>query len=82
MSTPFLLDFSATLVRRLREAGHLEIRPGSEPHVVRALAAHLASVDTGSLISSVAAGLLAAEDVEELYADDTTLKAMITDLKR
>lgn len=81
MSTPFLIGFTSTVVTHLLAAGLVEIAPDREDHVVAFVADHLAGLRTGhSLISSLVAGLLACPDVEELYADDESLKELITEL--
>ncbi len=80
MSTPFLLGFSTLLVRRLVADGLLEVAPDRQEHAVAQLAEHLAGARGASLLSAVAAGLLAAPDVIELYADEDDLKAAVASM--
>jgi hypothetical protein len=82
MSTPFLIDFSTSLVAALLRDELLEVTPGSERAVVAFLADWLARNGKGrSLISLAAQGLLASPDVEELYADNDRIKDVIDGLR-
>lgn len=81
MSTPFLTNFSAAVVRQLVQRGLLEVAPGREEAVVAHLAAELFAAREGSqLIHTTARALLSAPDVEELYADDAELIELVQDL--
>lgn len=80
MSTPFLLQFSQLLIDRLVADDLIELGPAGKHAVVVHVAAHLASAQTASLISTVGAALLSSPDVDELYADDDTIKEIVGDL--
>lgn len=82
VSTPFLINFTEAIVRTLLERGELELS-GDRDAVVAFVSQNLASGGEGrSLISTFTAALLACPDVEELYADDETLKELVTELPR
>lgn len=81
MSTPFLIHFSAGLVARLLKDESMEIDEGTSEQVAGYLANYLASSPShSSLISRVAEGLLECPQVQELYADNEKLKALIESL--
>ncbi|MCB9663177.1 MAG: hypothetical protein H6732_03620 [Alphaproteobacteria bacterium] len=82
MSTPFLQAFTTAVLTRLLEEELVELRPGEEQGVVHHVAAALARVETGSLISSLSAALLSADGVEELWADNDELKRVVDELGR
>lgn len=83
MSSPFLLAFTEAVLRSLDERELVEIAAGSHASVVAFVAGRLGSAREGdSLISSLSAALLASPEVIELYADNQTLKEVVTDLPR
>ncbi len=83
MSSPFLLAFVEAVVGRLVQHDRIEIADGRQDEVVRVVAARLGSAGQGeSLISTMSAALIACDAVEELWADDTELKELVTDLPR
>lgn len=79
MSTPFLLAYSMTVIRALIERGQL-VLGGSAEDAAKDLAAFLAAREGHSLISSTSRGLLLSVHVEELYAEDDEIKAIVDDL--
>ena len=81
MSSPFLVGFSRAVLDALQREDLVEVREGRRDHAARYVAGHLASVERGSLISSLARGLIACPDIDELYADDDRLKQIVTDLE-
>ena len=82
MSTPFLSQFSFALVSALLAKELLEVLPGREKSVVRHLATFLHEQGKGnSLLSTVEKAFLQCDDVEEFYADQDTLKAIVETLK-
>ena len=82
MTSPFLQNFSAKLVTRLDEDGHLLLSVPRE-EVVEFVANHLGGLSEGrSLLSELVSALLDCPGVEELYADDDTLKQCLEDLHR
>lgn len=82
MTSSFLLNFSAKLVTRLDDEGHLQLSvPRAE--VIEYVAGHLGGLSKGrSLISELVQALLSCPGVEELFADDDTLKRCLEDLQR
>lgn len=76
-----LYHFSAHLVARLVETGGLELVEGGHEQAVADLAQHLGRVQTGSLISSIVAGLMKSGAVDELHADDATIKTLVDGLE-
>lgn len=80
MSTPFLEAFTTAVLSRLLAEELIELRPGEEQGVVTDVAAALASVARGSLISSLSAALVAADGVDELWADNDELKRIVDEL--
>ncbi len=80
MSTPFLQAFSLAIVSRLLETEGLAIT-GPPTEVARFVAAELAKPSSGrSLISSVAAALIACPDVDDLFADNDRIKDLVDEL--
>lgn len=83
MSTPFLLSFTESVLVTLHQSGDVELEDGQRDRVVEFVAARLANANHGeSLVSTLAAALLACPWVEEIYVDDDQLKDVITDLPR
>lgn len=80
MSTPFLQRFASSLVATLLDQELIELGPAGPQPVAVYLAAQLAGVQMGSLISVVSRTLVACPDVEELWADDEQLKALVEDM--
>lgn len=81
MSTPFLTGFASAVVARLVQTEQLEIVAGSEAAVAEFLAARLfAARDGAQLITTTGKALLAAPDVEELWADDDEIKQVVQEL--
>lgn len=76
MSTPFLLAYATAVVRALVAGGRMELC-GSEADTAEELAVFLEGRKGHSLISSTSRGLLASEHVEELFADDDEIKAIV-----
>jgi hypothetical protein len=82
LTSPFLQKFSAKLVARLDDGGHVQLSAPRE-EVVDYLAAHLSGLTGGqSLISELVSALLSCPGVEEIFADDDTLKECLEDLHR
>jgi hypothetical protein len=82
MSTPFLTQFSGSLVADLMAQDLLDVKTGHHAEVVSYLAAYLHKNRAGrSLLSTVEAGLITCGDVEEFYADQQTLKGIVETLK-
>ena len=82
MSTPFLLGFAAALVEALLEQELLEVHEGREREVVRYVAEWLGTkARGGSLVSSTARALVECPDVDEIYADNDQLKALMETLR-
>ena len=81
MSTSFLEGFSEALVDALLRDQHIEIEPGSRHVVAEELATRLAVAPEGrSLISTLAQVLIEIPAITELFADDETLKELVTEL--
>lgn len=81
MATPFLQAFSEAVLAALSEQDLIEVEPGGQPAVAGFVAHRLADAAEGeSLISTLAAALIAAPGVGELYVDDEQLKELVTDL--
>ncbi|TNF29367.1 MAG: hypothetical protein EP329_15875 [Deltaproteobacteria bacterium] len=68
-----------TVVRALVARERIELI-GTDEQVARDLAAFLATRKGHSLISSTSRGLLASEHVDELFADDDEIKAIVDEL--
>ena len=82
MISPFLQNFSAKLITRLDEAGHLQLSAPRE-EVIEFVAGHLGGLSgSRSLLSELVNALIVCPGVEELYADDETLKQCLEDLHR
>lgn len=82
MSTAFLLAFSEAIIATLLDEREIEIVSGRERAVIRYLATELhAQGASQSLISFIARLLLACPDVEELYADNDRLKALVEQVR-
>lgn len=82
MSTPFLSNFSLALVTRLLASKDLEVPKGHEQRVIDFLAAYLHEHGKGSsLLSAVEKAFIVCDSVEEFYADQETLKAIVETLK-
>lgn len=83
MSTPFLFHFAGALIQALQERGLLELvdQEHAERNAVQFVADEL---DTrargGSLISATSRALLRCPFVDELFADDDEIKALVQDL--
>ena len=76
----FLLGFSVRVVHELLQRGLLEVAPDGERAVVQFVADHLAASKPGqSLVSRLVDGLVRCPQVEEFFADDEALKALIQD---
>ncbi len=73
----YLHGFTAILVDRLLAEEQLEITPGTRDRVIASVSAHLTRSRNTSLISTFVAGLMACDDVLDLFADDDTIKAYI-----
>lgn len=80
MSTPFLQRFASSLVVTLVDKELLEVGPAGPQPVIAYLAAQLSGVKMGSLITVVSRVLVACPDVDELWADDEQLKALVEDM--
>lgn len=82
MRSPFLIGFTRVLLAQLLAEELIEIEPGHEDRVILYVATWLGEVgEGGSLVSSLARGLLACPDVVELYAADRDLKRVIQELE-
>ena len=73
----YLQGFTTILVDRLLAEDQLEITPGSRARVIASVSQHLIRSRNTSLISTFVAGLMACDEVVDLYADNDTLKAYI-----
>lgn len=81
MATPFLTSFTEVVLGHLIADGQLEVEPGGVPAVVTFVAGRLGTARQGdSLVSTFVAAVLASPEVVELYADNDTIKQLITDL--
>lgn len=81
MASPFLVRFTEVVLGRLVTDGQLEIASGRHDAVVVFVAARLGAARQGdSLVSTFVAAVLASPDVDELFADNDTIKQLITDL--
>jgi len=80
VSTPFLAAYAHAIVQSL-VASDLLLLSG-DPHQVAAyVAADLARDSPArSVVASTAAALIACPDVEELFADDDDIKAIMDDM--
>ena len=82
MTSSFLLNFSSKLITRLDDEGHVQLSAPRE-EVIQFVAGHLGGLSEGrSLISELVNALLSCPGIEELYADDETLKQCLEDLHR
>lgn len=82
MSTPFLLGFTESIVTTLVARDEL-LLAGDPREVVRFVSERLATSGEGtSLISTLAAALVACPAVDELFADDERLKELVTEMPR
>lgn len=82
LSTPFLRGFSRAVLAELIAQGQIETMPGHEEAVALFVAEYLGAVPSGgSLITSLARALILCPHVEELYADDQTLKQVVQELQ-
>ncbi|MFK7928793.1 MAG: hypothetical protein AB8H79_11440 [Myxococcota bacterium] len=78
MASRFLLGYAHALVYALVQQELVDLVPDREEQAVAFLADYLErNRKGGSLISLSAAGLLDCPDVEELYADNDTLKDVV-----
>ena len=82
MSTPFLTRFARAVVSRLVDQGRLELVDASPEPTVAHLAAQLGQARNRSLISTITNALVMSPHVEELYADDVEVKAIVDELER
>lgn len=80
MSTPFLLAYATGIIDRLVARDLLLLQPDGRDAAIEALAASLAAVKRGSILSSTTAGLLKAPTVEELFADDDDLRDILDEM--
>ena len=63
----------------LRASGQIEMDETRHDEVVRFCAVRLANAGMGAqLVDSLSKALLASDHVDELYADDKTIKGLIT----
>ena len=80
MSTPFLNNFCQKLIHRLVQEQLIELSQPTE-QVIEFVANYLGTLSKGrSLISELVNALVACPGVEELFADDDTLKQCLEDL--
>ena len=81
MGSPFLLAFSDAVITALLQRKQLELNTDDPRALIREVAEALSGAKQGSsLISTLSKALISSPDVEELWADDETLKELITDL--
>jgi hypothetical protein len=81
LTSSFLLNFSTKLITRLDEQGHIQLS-ASRDEVIQHVAGHLGGLSQGrSLISELVNALLVCPGIEELFADDDTLKQCLEDLQ-
>ncbi len=78
----FLQGFSDAYVARLIAEGHLCLVPGAKvAEVAEFVAAYLAEQESGqSLIAALAQALEECPSVDELYADDETLRDLANEV--
>ena len=78
MSTPFMLAYAHTIVHGLLAQELLVLAPTATPEeLVRELAAYLMTRQGHSAISSTSRGLMQSALVDELFAEDAEIKAII-----
>lgn len=77
--SPLLQHTVSSVVRGLRQAGQLEMDAANHDAVVQFCALHMANATLGSqLVETLSVALVMCEHVEELYADNEEIKALIT----
>ncbi len=82
MASPFLVAFTESVVLTLVQRGQL-VLCGEQVVVVRYVAERLGEAGQGrSLITTLAAALVACPQVEELFASDEVLKDLVTEMPR
>mgnify|MGYP006183496789 CR=1 FL=1 len=77
--SPLLIHTVDRVVYGLRQTGQLEMSAENHDDVVQFCATHMAQATLGSqLVETLSIALVMCEHVEELYADNEEIKALIT----
>ena len=81
MSTPFLNSFTEAVMARLVAEDLLELEPESGAIAIHFISCRLGQTSKGgSLISAFSRAIIECPQVIELYADNDTIKEIVTDL--